>query len=217
MTERPTPNSSQTEASLQEEAKQQADAQQEIKAKQQARTKLHQCLKEAGLGSVKALSTGYEKELSSFIDENHALFKHACENKPENSARQTLLGLLTKEHIDASYRFESYKEANETMQNVFDNTVGTEHSDKFQNSNAQQLKLVTHLWLFIQGRLGMDYSLANDHAAVAATLLSRISRSSDDEIRVEFMASFYDGLNIYQAENKPSGIVHHLKRLFNLS
>ncbi|MEZ9954462.1 hypothetical protein AB4395_18375 [Vibrio splendidus] len=183
----------------------------------QRQTKLEACLQLAGLDSVKALTTGYEKELSSFIDENHALFKHACENKPDNSARQTLLGLLTKVHIDASYRFESNKKANEAMQNVFDNTVGTEHSDKFQNSNAQQLKLITHLWLFIQGRLGMDYSLANDHAAVAATLLSRISRSSDDEIRVEFMASFYDGLNIYQAENKPSGFVHHFKRLFNLT
>ncbi|MDP2491581.1 hypothetical protein Q8W38_19715 [Vibrio splendidus] len=183
----------------------------------QRQTKLEACLQLAGLDSVKALTTGYEKELSSFINENHALFKHACENKPDNSARQTLLGLLTKVHIDASYRFESNKEANEAMQNVFDNTVGTEHSDKFQNSNAQQLKLITHLWLFIQGRLGMDYSLANDHAAVAATLLSRISRSSDDEIRVEFMASFYDGLNIYQAENKPSGFVHHFKRLFNLT
>ncbi|MEO9494812.1 hypothetical protein F0235_21385 [Vibrio splendidus] len=183
----------------------------------QRQTKLEACLQLAGLDSVKALSTGYEKELSSFIDENHALFRHACENKPDNSARQTLLGLLTKVHIDASYRFESNKEANEAMQNVFDNTVGTEYSDKFQNSNAQQLKLVTHLWLFIQGRLGMDYSLANDHAAVAATLLSRISRSSDDEIRVEFMASFYDGLNLYQAENKPSGFVHHFKRLFNLT
>ncbi|MCF7484578.1 hypothetical protein L4D17_14175 [Vibrio splendidus] len=183
----------------------------------QRQTKLEACLQLAGLDSVKALSTGYEKELSSFIDENHALFRHACENKPDNSARQTLLGLLTKVHIDASYRFESNKEANEAMQNVFDNTVGTEYSDKFQNSNAQQLKLVTHLWLFIQGRLGMDYSLANDHAAVAATLLSRISRSSDDEIRVEFMASFYDGLNLYQTENKPSGFVHHFKRLFNLT
>ena len=183
----------------------------------QRQTKLEACLQLAGLDSVKALSTGYEKELSSFIDENHALFKHACENKPDNSARQTLLGLLTKVHIDASYRFESNKEANEAMQNVFDNTVGTEHSDKFQNSNAQQLKLITHLWLFVQGRLGMDYSLANDHAAVAATLLSRISRSSDDEIRVEFMASFYDGLNLYQAENKPSGFVHCFKRLFNLT
>ncbi|MDH6025929.1 hypothetical protein [Vibrio splendidus] len=183
----------------------------------QRQTKLEACLQLAGLDSVKVLTTGYEKELSSFIDENHALFKHACENKPDNSARQTLLGLLTKVHIDASYRFESNKEANEAMQNVFDNTVGTEHSDKFQNSNAQQLKLITHLWLFIQGRLGMDYSLANDHAAVAATLLSRISRSSDDEIRVEFMASFYDGLNLYQAENKPSGFVHYFKRLFNLS
>ena len=183
----------------------------------QRQTKLEACLQLAGLDSVKALTTGYEKELSSFIDENHALFKHACENKPDNSARQTLLGLLTKVHIDASYRFESNKEANEAMQNVFDNTVGTEHSDKFQNSNAQQLKLITHLWLFIQGRLGMDYSLANDHAAVAATLLSRISRSSDDEIRVEFMASFYDGLKIYQAENKQSGFVHHFKRLFNLT
>ncbi|UPR55064.1 hypothetical protein ITG09_19255 [Vibrio cyclitrophicus] len=193
------------------------NSQQKLEANQQAKTKLYVCLKESGLDSVTAIATDFEKELASFIDANHALFKHACENKPDNSSRQTLLGLLTKEHIDASYRFESNKDANEAMQSVFDNTVGSEHGDKFQNSNAQQLKLVTHLWLFIQGRLGMDYSLANDHAAVAATLLSRISRSSDDEIRVEFMASFYDGLNIYQAENKPSGIVHHLKRLFNLS
>ena len=63
----------------------------------------------------------------------------------------------------------------------------------------------------------MDYSLANDHAAATATLLSRLSRSTDDEIRVEFMGSFYDGLNLYQAENKPSGFVHRFKRLFNLT
>ncbi|CAH6882615.1 conserved hypothetical protein [Vibrio chagasii] len=191
--------------------------QQKLEANQQAKTRLHVCLKESGLDSVTAIATGFQKELSSFIDENHALFKHACENKPDNSARQTLLGLLTKEHIDASYRFESNKDASEAMQNVFDNTVGSEHGDKFQNSSSQQLKLVTHLWLFIQGRLGMDYSLANDHAAATAKLLSRLSRSTDDEIRVDFMASFYDGLNIYQAENKPSGFIHSLKRLFNLS
>ncbi|OED63778.1 hypothetical protein A165_11225 [Vibrio tasmaniensis ZS-17] len=183
----------------------------------QRQTKLEACLQLAGLDSVKALTTSYEKELKSFTDENHALFKHASENKPENSERQTLLGLLTKVHIDVSYRFESNKEASEAMQSVFDSTVGSEHGDKFQNSNAQQLKLVTHLWLFIQGRLGMDYSLANDHAAATATLLSRLSRSTDDEIRVEFMGSFYDGLNLYQVENKPSGFVHRFKRLFNLT
>ena len=193
------------------------NSQQKLEANQQAKTKLYVCLKESGLDSVTAIATGFEKELTSFIDDNHDLFKHACENKPDNSARQTLLGLLTKEHIDASYRFESNKDASEAMQNVFDNTVGSEHGDKFQNSNSQQLKLVTHLWLFIQGRLGMDYSLANDHAAATAKLLSRLSRSTDDEIRVEFMASFYNGLNIYQAENKPSGLIHSLKRLFNLS
>ncbi len=191
--------------------------QQKLEANQQAKTRLHVCFKESGLDSVTAIATGFEKELTSFIDENHALFKHACENKPDNSARQTLLGLLTKEHIDASYRFESNKDASKAMQNVFDNTVGSEHGDKFQNSSSQQLKLVTHLWLFIQGRLGMDYSLANDHAAATATLLSRLSRSTDDEIRVEFMGSFYDGLNLYQAENKPSGFVHRFKGLFNLT
>ncbi|OBS99172.1 hypothetical protein A9261_05250 [Vibrio tasmaniensis] len=183
----------------------------------QRQTKLEACLQLAGLDSVKALTTGYEKELKSFTDENHTLFKHASENKPDNSERPTLLGLLTKVHIDVSYRFQSNKEASEAMQSVFDSTVGSEHGDKFQNSNAQQLKLVTHLWLFIQGRLGMDYSLANDHAAATATLLSRLSRSTDDEIRVEFMGSFYDGLNLYQVENKPSGFVHRFKRLFNLT
>ncbi|MDN3702006.1 hypothetical protein ACFFUO_11845 [Vibrio artabrorum] len=183
----------------------------------QPQTQLEACLQLAGLNSVKALKTDYEKELKSFIDENHALFKHARDNKPDNSERQTLLGLLTKIHIDVSYRFESSKEVSEVMQNVFENTLGQEHSGKFQHSHSQQLKLVTHLWLFIQGRLGMDYSLANDHAAVTAKLLSRLSRSTDDEIRVAFMGSFYDGLHLYQAENKPSGLYHHLKRLFNLS
>ncbi|WP_299692795.1 hypothetical protein [uncultured Vibrio sp.] len=194
-----------------------AELEQKAKAKQRVKTKLHLCLQEAGVESVKAIVTGYEKELASFIDENHALFKHACENKPNNSERQTLLGLLTKVHIDAIYRFESHKDASEAMQSVFDNTVGREHSGKFQNANAQQLSLVTHLWLFIQGRLGMDYSLANDHAASTAALLSRLSRSTEDEIRVAFMASFYDGLDLYQVENKPSGLIHRVKRWFNLS
>ena len=74
--------------------------QQKLEENQQAKTKLHVCLKESGLDSVTAIAMGFEKEILSFIDENHALFKHACENKPDNSARQTLLGLLTKEHIE---------------------------------------------------------------------------------------------------------------------
>ena len=166
-------------------------------------TKLHLCLKEAGLDSIKAVTTGYEKELQSFIEENHSLFKHACKSKSDNSARQTLLGLLTKVHIDVSYRFESHKEASEAMQNVFDNTVGSEHSGKFQNANAQQLKLVTHLWLFIQGRLGMDYSLANDHAAATSTLLSRVSRNTDDEFESVFSRLLTMKLNPTKLEISP--------------
>jgi hypothetical protein len=188
----------------------------QTQTKPQSQTRLEACLQVTGLDSVKAVTPDYKKELKSFIHENHALFKHASENKPANSERHTLLGLLTKVHIDVSYRFESNKKASEAMQSTFENTVGSEHSIKFQNSNAQQLKLVTHLWLFVQGRLGMDYSLANDHAVAAATLLSKLAIITNDEIRIEFMGSFYDGLNIYQAENKPSGFIHRLKRLFNL-
>ena len=180
-------------------------------------SKLEHCLSEAGFKQIQALKIGFEQESKDFIQSNQSLFKHACENKPDNSSIQTLLGLLTKTHIDASYEFSSDKDASEAMQQVLEETVGQEHSQKFSHSSSKKLQFITHLWLFVQGRMGMDYSLANDHAAATASLLCRIVRQTEDEIRVSFMGSFYDGLSIYQDQNKPSGLIHNLKRLFNLS
>lgn len=180
-------------------------------------SKLEHCLSEAGYEQIQALKIGFEQEQKDFVQHNKALFKHACDNKPDNSSIQTLLGLLTKTHIDATYEFSADKDASEAMLQVLEETVGQEHSQKFNHSSSKKLQFTTHLWLYIQGRMGMDYSLANDHAEATANLLSRFTKSTDDEIRVEFMASFYDGLNIYQAHNKPSGLIHSFKRLFNLS
>lgn len=180
-------------------------------------SKLDHCLSEAGFDQVKALKNGFEQEYKDFIQSNKSLFQHSCQNKPDNSSIQTLLGLLTKAHIDASYEFGADKNASEAMQQVIEETVGQEYSQKFSHSSSKKLQFITHLWLFIQGRMGMDYSLANDHAALTANQLSRLIRQTEDEIRVEFMGSFYDGLGIYEEQNKPSGFIHSLKRLFNLS
>jgi len=179
-------------------------------------TDLNTCLQESGLSNLSSLTTGFDKELEAFIHSNQPLFKHACTNKPDSSPRQLLLGLLTKVHIDVSYQLDSNKAASVAMQDVLEDTVGEAHSAKFEYSQSKQLQFIAHLWLFIQGRLGMDYSLANDHADATAALLSGLVRSSQDEVRVEFMASFYDGLALYQLEHKPSGLLGKIKRLFNL-
>ena len=165
-------------------------------------TKLSKTLELSGTDNIQALAEGYESEIANFIEHNQALFDHACTNKPQNSPRQTLLGLLTKAHIDASYGVESNKDTSYAMQKVFENTVGTENSQKFQNSHIKYLVFVTHLWLFVQGRMGMDFSLANDHATATSKLILSIQPGDVEAQRTGFMASFYDGYSLYSA-NQP--------------
>ncbi|NMT19539.1 hypothetical protein HKA99_34870, partial [Vibrio parahaemolyticus] len=75
-----------------------------------------------------------------------------------------LLGLLTKSHIEASANYEQNAHSTQRMQQVLTDSLGNEHADKFTNQSAEDLILVTHLWLYTQGYLNMDFSLAHDHA-----------------------------------------------------
>jgi len=167
-----------------------------------AMIKLSKTLEQSGFDNIQALVEGYESELETFIEQNQNLFAHACTNKPQNTQRQTLLGLLTKSHIDASYGVESNKDTSHAMQKIFNETVGVENSQKFQNSHIKHLVFVTHLWLFVQGRMGMDFSLANDHAAATSKLILSIQPGDFEVQRTGFMASFYDGFSLYSA-NQP--------------
>ena len=56
-----------------------------------------------------------------------------------------------------------------------------------------QTLLMDFDWLYVKGYLGMDYSLANDHALQTAEAMSRLKGQSADELRTKFNQSYYLG------------------------
>ncbi len=62
----------------------------------------------------------------------------------------------------------------------------------------------------------MDFNtIANDHAADRSITVSPFREVLMMRFESSSWAAFYDGLNLYQIENKPSDFVHRFKRLFN--
>ncbi|MCU8100472.1 hypothetical protein M2H38_08610 [Vibrio vulnificus] len=91
------------------------------------------------------------------------------------------------------------------MKDVLQTSLGTQSSDKFSDVVLQDLLMISTLWIFVQGRLKMDFSLANDHAAETAQHAAPFLAVDADVIRSELMQSFYQGKAIYQRQQgKPS-------------
>lgn len=156
------------------------------------------------------------KSFEMFIEKHHALFKRACGRTPDIDPVQHLLGVLTKAHIEEASYIESQAESAAAMRKVFDENLGSEHAQKFEELGSRQFALVTHLWLYCQGYLRMDFSLANDHAFNSATLLSATTFASTQELRTQFLESFYLGSEHSPLpEKKPSKLLLWLKSLFS--
>ena len=151
-----------------------------------------------------------------WVKEQASLFIRVCENKPDTAAALHLLGLLTKSHIEASALYEQHATSTHKMQQVFSDTLGEEHAEKFTNQSAEDLVLVTHLWLYTQGYLNMDFSLAHDHAEQTQNTLQHelvIRRMDLDAFRTDLMQSFYLGKEANPT--KASGLFGWVKRLFS--
>ena len=76
--------------------------------------------------------------------------------------------------------------------------------------------MVTHLWLYTQGYLNMDFSLAHDHAEQTQNTLQHelvIKRMDLDAFRTDLMQSFYMGKEVNPA--KKQGLFSWVKRLFS--
>lgn len=82
------------------------------------------------------------------------------------------------------------------MQRVIDGSLENKHAAAFKSPLIIEFWLTMHLWLFVQGQLEMDYSLANDYATEASLLLVSFTPVSADELRCEWNESFYKGSNI---------------------
>lgn len=125
--------------------------------------------------------------------QNSTLFDNACRNKPDTLPTHHLLGLLTKAHIESSTKLGDSDQARDAMTQVFQETLGEAHANKFVDQTQKEFMLVTHCWLYLQGYLNMDFGLANDHAENSATLLGQLKTNDNHQLRTEFVKSYYLG------------------------
>lgn len=156
-------------------------------------TELQQQLNAVGVDSLPVVAL-HNKAWLQFCDDHSPLFEKAQRNNPDKPVSHHLLGILTKAHIEAS----SYVEANATsmqaMQQAFIDNLGSEHADKFAEQGIERLILATHLWLYLQGYLKLDFSLANDHAHKSAELISSVNQHDIQALRTQFLESYYLGM-----------------------
>lgn len=177
-------------------------------------SKLFSQIKEAGVLNVSTLAD-QDKTMQGFCDLNEGLFQKVCEKKPGTSPYRHLLGLLTKSQIELTATIEAQSTSTSAMLEVISGTVGSEHRGKFTLEESKNLAFITHMWVYMQGRLNMDFSYANDHAMQTSTLLSPFFYKPAEELRCLFMESYYAGKKEHQIQNPKQGIWHSIKSLFS--
>ncbi|PFG58414.1 hypothetical protein ATG66_0964 [Vibrio sp. ES.051] len=179
-------------------------------------TSLNELVQDMGFKAIPFVKE-HKASKRRWLKEQSPLFTKVCKNKPTTAPALHLLGLLTKSHIEASALYEQHAHSAQKMQQVLTDSLGDEHAGKFTNQSAEDLILITHLWLYTQGYLNMDFSLAHDHAEQTQNTLQYelvIKYIDVDLFRTELMQSFYLGREANPTSN--SGFLGWLKRLLTL-
>ncbi len=175
-------------------------------------TELERQLKVIGADSIAAItlpSSAWEQ----FCTQHTSLFAKANQRNPDKPVTHALLGILTKAHMEETSYLEAQIESIQTMQEVLLSNLGQDNAAKFKQRSSEQLTLVTHLWLYLQGFLSMDFSLANDHADNTAHLIARLDNKDPQLIRTQFLASYYHGIERSTTRPKTSsGLLGWLKK-----
>lgn len=107
----------------------------------------------------------YEKDqhlVDDFLSQLSPRFDAICQQRPDRSPQDLLLGLMTQQHQHIAAQWQTQQQAHHQMQAVFSHTIGTEHSDKFHAPITDHYLLITELWLLVQGACGIDYSYADE-------------------------------------------------------
>ncbi|KHT51517.1 hypothetical protein [Vibrio sinaloensis] len=134
-----------------------------------------------------------ERQWQLFCEQHERLFVQVSKKKPDVDFTHHLLGILTKAHIETQATIENHKQAIQAMQQTMSSHLGDEEAKKFNNQSLLQLEFVTHMWLYLQGYLKMDFSLANDHAEQTALTITAVTPRDSHDLRTEFLESFYLG------------------------
>ncbi|MFB9217804.1 hypothetical protein [Vibrio sinaloensis] len=157
----------------------------------------------------------HEELWQTFCQQNQGLFERVKQSKPDVEPISHLLGILTKAHIDAQTSLEQHLSSLQAMQQALEENLGEANAGRFNNHSLTTLVFITHLWLYLQGYLKMDFSLANDHAEQAASLISKVNKHDVQILRTEFMQSFYLGDHNSPIVEKTNPILRWFKSLFS--
>ncbi len=159
-------------------------------------------------------SQPFETQWDLFCEQYEPLFKHVTSSKPQNAPTHHLLGILTKAHIDSQSMLQTHLNSVKKMEQVFEENLGKEKAGLFENQSLAGLVFVTHLWLYLQGYLKMDFSLANDHAQQTSVTVHSLTEHDTNALRTEFMASFYLGNQHSPIIQSANPVVKWLRSLF---
>ncbi|ANO35041.1 hypothetical protein A6E01_17865 [Vibrio breoganii] len=135
-------------------------------------------------------------QLEQLCEKLSPLFERSKLKHSQHSDLQLLLGLFTLHHEKLLHQLNAQQESLLAMQRVIDGSLENKHAAAFKSPLIIEFWLTMHLWLFVQGQLEMDYSLANDYATEGSLLLVSFTPVSADELRCEWNESFYKGSNI---------------------
>lgn len=178
-------------------------------------TPLEQALRDSSAFTLE-YAIEHENLLLRVCERHNQTFVATRNSKPNLAINQLLLGLFTKLNIEASSLLSQHSEQIQTMQQAFELHLGEEHVSRFKLEQVTELTLVTHIWLYIQGLLGMDYSLANDHAQQTSELLARFTAQNQETLRTHFNKSYYLGIRLYESSQpKRPFIMRILEKWFN--
>ncbi|USD62549.1 hypothetical protein J4N45_24625 [Vibrio sp. SCSIO 43140] len=164
---------------------------------------LRKALAEIQIDKLAIVAT-HTDALNNLCERENMLFARAQENKPDNAPSDLLLGLFTKLNVEALSSLNAHLDQIQAMQSAIEKQVGAKHAESFKLPVVEELLLVTHIWVYVQGYLGLDYSLANDHAMQTSETLSPLVGLSVDEIRTQFTQSYYQGYREFEAKKPPS-------------
>ncbi|QIA63652.1 hypothetical protein GT360_09045 [Vibrio astriarenae] len=133
------------------------------------------------------------------------LYQKSLSKKPDMTELERFLGLFSYHHQDLMGQFLSQKASLSEMQRVFETHLETEHQEKFSAPIIKQLWLSSYIWLFLQGRMNLDFSLANDHATEVSKALSGVLNTEVEVMRCELNKAYYQGISAFQSSetNKP--------------
>ncbi|MEC6798212.1 hypothetical protein VXS03_14205 [Photobacterium sp. S4TG1] len=158
-----------------------------------------------------------KRQFDQFISTASLHFDHVCQQRPNNTTIDLLLGFMTLHQRQAQQQWLQQCTAAAKMKTVFNDTLGCDNAAYFNHQDQSYLLALTHLWLMVQGATGIDYSYSNEQAEAQTHLLlhntettvSTVIDTKHDAFRCQLMQSYYLGKN----HNKVK-LSTRIKRLF---